>query len=69
MSILDDFCCGSGAKVNKAKTQLYFSKNVYTALANNISTMLGFSTTKDLGKYLGMPLFHSKVSKNAPHSF
>lgn len=58
------FYCSSREKVNKIKTQVYFSKNLSTAIANNVSTMLGFSSNRDLGKYLWMPLFHSKVSKS-----
>ena len=32
-------------------------------LANAISEHLGFSRTEQLGKYLGVPLLHSRVNK------
>ncbi|KAH9722962.1 reverse transcriptase domain-containing protein [Citrus sinensis] len=52
-TILDVFCTSSGEKVNKAKTHIFFSKNVSTGTARKIGQM-----------YLGMPLLHSRVSKN-----
>ena len=61
-SVLDSFCYSFGSKVNKSKTLIYFSKNVGDSEANVISGMLGYSVTKDLGKYLGIPLQHSRVS-------
>lgn len=62
-SVLDSFCYSSGAKVNNTKTQVFFSKNVSHIEANNIGKLLGSTTSKDLGKYLGMPLLHSRVTK------
>ena len=61
-SVLDSFCYSSGSKVNKSKTLIYFSKNVGDSEANAILGMLGYSVTKDLGKYLGVPLQHSRMS-------
>jgi hypothetical protein len=46
-----------------AKTKIFFSKNVSQALTNNISRNNDFKTTKDLGKYLGVPLLHQRVTK------
>lgn len=63
-SILDVFCGSSEAKVSMEKTQIFFSKKVKADEAKQIGNMLGFSVTKDLGTYLGMPLPHSKVSKS-----
>lgn len=61
-SVLDSFCYSSGSKVNNSKTLIYFSKNVGESEANVISRLLGYSVTKDLGKYLDVPLQHSRVS-------
>ncbi|KAH9649731.1 putative ribonuclease H protein [Citrus sinensis] len=61
-SVLDSFCYSFSSKVNKSKTLIYFSKNVGDSEANVISGMLGYSVTKDLGKYLGIPLQYSRVS-------
>ena len=66
-SILEDFCISSGAKINITKTQLFFSKNIHNVEASRIGNFLGFIITKDLGKYLGMPLLHSRVTMNTYH--
>jgi len=47
------------------KTKIFFSKNVSQALTNNINRNSGFKTTKDLGKYLGVPLLHQRVTKQS----
>lgn len=65
--ILEDFCNSSGAKVNKTKTQIFFSKNVRNGEASCIGNSLGFTITKDLRKNLGMPLLHSRVTKKIYH--
>lgn len=62
-TILENFCQSSGDKVNKEKTQIFFSKNVEPSTAKNISTTNGFSVTNNFGKYLGMPLLHNRVTK------
>ncbi|KAA3489716.1 LINE-1 reverse transcriptase isogeny [Gossypium australe] len=49
--ILHDFCELSGDKVNPMKTNIFFSKGV-GELAH------------DLGHYLGVPLFHQRVTNN-----
>ncbi|KAH9699193.1 putative ribonuclease H protein [Citrus sinensis] len=62
-SVLEEFCLSSGAKVNKSKTQVYFSNNISGAVAGRLGRDLGYTVTKDLGTYLGMPLLHRRVSK------
>ncbi|KAK9195305.1 hypothetical protein WN943_003425 [Citrus x changshan-huyou] len=59
---LNNFCNMFGEKVSTEKTRLYFSKNVEPALSKKISELSGFSTSKNLGKYLGMPLLHGRVT-------
>ena len=49
--------------MNKSKTQVYFSKNISGAVAGRLGRELGYTITKDLGNYLGMPLLHRRVSK------
>ncbi|KAH9684963.1 putative ribonuclease H protein [Citrus sinensis] len=61
--VLNVFCMSSGEKVNKSKTQVFFSRNVNPIEAKEIGAALGFSVTKNLGKYLGMPVIHSRVNK------
>lgn len=61
-SLLDMFCDSFRAKVNKSKTQVYFSKNVVVG-EKKIVSILGFSVMENLGKYLGMPFLHLRLSK------
>lgn len=60
---LDMFCSASGQRVSVAKTRIFFLKNVSAALANDISRRSGFQVTTDLGRYLGVPLLHQRVTK------
>lgn len=67
-SVLDTYCDSSGPRVSKAKTQTFFSNNVKSDETKMIGNILGFSITNDLGKYLGMPLLHSRVTKKTYQS-
>ncbi|XP_024190144.1 uncharacterized protein LOC112194121 [Rosa chinensis] len=60
---MDLFCSISGQSVNFEKSKIYCSPNVRTNLARAISGICGSPLTKDLGKYLGVPLLHSRVTK------
>lgn len=62
--VLNTFCVSSSKKINKKNTQIFFSKNVISAEACRIGKGLGFTVTKSLGNYIGMPLLHSRVEKN-----
>ena len=66
--VLENFYKSSGAKVSKQKTQIFFSKNVPVTLASGIGNALGFSIINNLGRYLGMPLLHDRVSKKTYQS-
>lgn len=61
---LDLFCQSSGQKVSNAKTRIFFSRNVHWNVRTQISDALGFQRTDDLGKYLGVPLIHKKVTRH-----
>ena len=63
-AILDAYCYSSEAKVNINKTMLYFSNNVGAIDVARISGIFGYSVTHDLGKYLGVPLHHTRVTNN-----
>lgn len=67
-SILQALCDKSGQKVNFHKSQVFFSANVNDDLASSLSQALGVNITNDLGKYLGVPMLHQRVSKH-PFSF
>ncbi|GMJ06884.1 hypothetical protein like AT3G24255 [Hibiscus trionum] len=61
--ILSKFCLWSGHRVSVAKTQICFSKNITADLRDYIAQEFGFTVVSDLGKYLGVPLLHSRVTK------
>ncbi|KAK9911967.1 hypothetical protein M0R45_035844 [Rubus argutus] len=60
---LDNFCSLSGQTISYEKSLLYVSPNTGRDIATDISTICGSPLTNDLGKYLGMPLIHSRVNK------
>lgn len=62
-SVLDKFCRSSGHKINAQKTQIFYSINVPHEMKDNISYGIGFSHVDNLGKYLGVPLLHQRVTK------
>ncbi|XP_038992548.1 uncharacterized protein LOC120116044 [Hibiscus syriacus] len=63
-AILDQFSRFFGHMVNSNKTRVFFTGNKNDELINQLCIPLGFQVSKDLGKYLGMPLFHNRVTKN-----
>ncbi|KAF7812131.1 ribonuclease H [Senna tora] len=58
------FCVCSGQKVNNAKTQVFFLKNVNHNRVVELSANMGYNFTSDLVKYLGVPILHQRVNKN-----
>lgn len=62
--ILAQFSASSGLKVNSAKTSAYFSRNVDPREATSICQALGFQKTNHLGRYLGVPMLHDRVTKD-----
>lgn len=60
---LDIFCSLSGQSVSYEKSLIFCSPNTDRDLASDISHIRGSPLTDDLGKYLGMPLIHSRVHK------
>ena len=55
---LNTFCDLSGQKVSLHKSKVYLSPNVSQSTRADLSEVLGFSSTNNLGKYLGFPLKH-----------
>ena len=60
--VLDDFCSISGQTVSEAKSRVYFSPNVDRDTRESLCDILGFASTPNLGKYLGIPLKHPRSS-------
>ena len=61
-AVLDEFCRSFGEKINRIKTNIFFSSNVPANVARSIGKTFGFTITKNLGRYLGIPLLHSRVT-------
>lgn len=60
---LERFCVASGQKVSLEKSKIYFSNNVSRELGKLISDESGIKSTKDLGKYFGMPILQKRINK------
>lgn len=61
---LDKFSAASGQKVSLSKSQIFFSNNVSAGEATNIVDAAGIPRTTELGKHLGVPSLHGRVTKN-----
>ncbi|XP_004301578.1 PREDICTED: uncharacterized protein LOC101313223 [Fragaria vesca subsp. vesca] len=61
---LDNFCAISGQIISYEKSLIFCSPNTTKTMASSISATCGSPLTSDLGKYLGMPLIHSRVNKH-----
>ncbi|KAK7282263.1 hypothetical protein RIF29_10909 [Crotalaria pallida] len=59
-NILQKFCATSGQNVSFHKSSVFFSKNVSSDRAEEISNILNIPMAHDLGKYLGIPIIHNK---------
>lgn len=59
---LDKFEAISGQRVSLQKSQIHFSRNVKPEVARKISQIAGIEQTDDLGKYLGVPSIHRRIS-------
>ncbi|CAN1191033.1 Putative ribonuclease H protein At1g65750 [Linum perenne] len=64
MDVLDRFCSASGQSISKDKFRVYFCKNIPQAKARGIVEALGIRATNDLGRYLGVPILHGRVTKH-----
>lgn len=62
--VLERFCLASGQKVSLEKSKIFFSRNVSRDLEGLISTESGIKSTRDLGKYLGMPVLQKRINKD-----
>ena len=57
------FCIVSGHKINLGKFKAFFSRNVYFNREIVLSNKLSIGVTVDLEKSLGVPLIHSRLTK------
>ena len=61
--VLETFCRASGQKVSLPKSKIFFSGNVTRERGELISRESGISSTRELGKYLGMPILQKRINK------
>lgn len=54
--LLEDFCDISGQKVNRGKSQIWFSPNTLIYLSNSICSEFNITSTTNLGTYVGIPI-------------
>lgn len=62
--VLETFCTASGQKVSLEKSKIFFSNNVSRELGNLISEASGITSTRDLGRYLGMLVLQKRINKD-----
>ncbi|CAA7024106.1 unnamed protein product [Microthlaspi erraticum] len=62
--VLESFCRASGQKVSLEKPKIFFSSNVSRELEKEISDASGIQSSRDLGKYLGMPVLQKRMNKD-----
>lgn len=62
--VLESFCLASGQKVSLEKSKIFFSNNVSRDLEGLITAETGIGSTRELGKYLGMPVLQKRINKD-----
>ena len=60
--VLDDFCNQSGQTISEAKSRVFFSPNLDKDHRDALGDILGFQSTPNLGRYLGLPMKHRGAS-------
>ena len=63
--VMNRFCDCSRQRLNRQKTVVFFSKNVAYDQVVNIGERLEVGITKSVGKYLGVPINHSRITKKS----
>ncbi|KAG7551702.1 Ribonuclease H domain [Arabidopsis thaliana x Arabidopsis arenosa] len=61
--VLEKFCLASGQKVSLEKSKIFFSSNVSREMEGLITAESGIGSTRELGKYLGMPVLQKRINK------
>ncbi|CAN1222018.1 LINE-1 retrotransposable element ORF2 protein [Linum grandiflorum] len=61
---LSKFCRASGQMISNEKSRIFFSRNVSTSSRRSICAELEFGETHNLGRYLGVPVLHGRVTKH-----
>lgn len=64
LDIINSFCDQSGLEVNISKSNIYVFKNTHIDIRRIIKQETDIKVTTDLGKYLGLPILHSRISRD-----
>ena len=59
---LETFCDLSRQQVSYSKSRIYSANNINVREARSIDRVCGSPLTNDLGKYLGVPLIHGRIT-------
>ncbi|GKV47795.1 hypothetical protein SLEP1_g54657 [Rubroshorea leprosula] len=62
INCLKEFASYSGLEINLAKSKLFVSPNIQSAMARSLSISCGIPLTSNLGTYLGVPIIHGRNS-------
>lgn len=61
---IDIFYEASGQTINFDKSTIFYFSNTYKEIAKEISLICGPPFTDNLGRYLGMSLLYSRITKS-----
>ena len=61
---MNEFCGQFGQIVSEAKSKVYISPNVDRDMRDFLCNILGFQSTPNIGKYLGIPIKHPSPSSH-----
>lgn len=62
--VLADFCHVSGQKMNIGKSKVWLTPNVPLSVGKILLRRFGVPLTRDLGKYLGVPLLQGSPRRH-----
>ncbi|KAG8365371.1 hypothetical protein BUALT_Bualt18G0097700 [Buddleja alternifolia] len=60
--VLNRFSGALGLQINLGKSKVFFSRNLCNNCQRRLASNLGLGRTNDLGKYLGVPIHHGRVT-------
>ena len=61
--VVDTFCRLSGQKINLAKSKIFFSPHASPSNMESMENELSISSSRNFGKYLGVPILKVKETK------
>lgn len=63
-NILNLFCRSTGQKISLDKSRMLFSNNVGRQMKQHLNEEIKIPWSENLGKYLGVQIFHNRPSRN-----